>query len=163
MWLILIFRKHSFVYVFTVLGLLGNCALNIKIHRWLDLLCGMKNNWSNTFLVVSEGHFRSARCQIPQSYCCIMAATYNLLTYKNITSYCIDHNQMTLINMYMYKVCGPIGSLINRSTCSHTTIFCFSPNYCGSMVLQSVSICKMEQLKLDGSVFTWFPQWCAGK
>ena len=44
--------------------------------------------------------------------------------------------------IHILQMCGPIGSLLNRSTCSHTTIFCFPPNYCGSMVLQSVSICK---------------------
>ena len=47
------------------------------------------------------------------------------------------------------KVYGPIGSLINRSTCSHTTNFLFPPNFCGSMVLQSVFICKTEQWKLE--------------
>ncbi len=39
-------------------------------------------------------------------------------------------------------LCGPVGCLINRSTCSHITIFQFPPNYCGSMVLQFVFTCK---------------------
>ncbi len=47
---------------------------------------------------------------------------------------------------YWRIVFGPVGCLINRSTCSHTTIFLFPPGFCGSMGLQFVFICKMEQI-----------------
>ena len=59
------------------------------------------------------------------------------------------------IGVYFFSVlewlllCGPIGSLRNRSTCSHITNSLFPPNFCGSMVLKSVFICKTEQWKLE--------------
>ena len=43
---------------------------------------------------------------------------------------------------------GRLGSYINWSTSSHSTNFLFPPNICGSMVLQSISICKTEQESL---------------
>ena len=45
-------------------------------------------------------------------------------------------------------LCGPLGYFINWSTSSHSTNSLFPPNFCGSMVLKSISICKTEQESL---------------
>ena len=58
------------------------------------------------------------------------------------------------------SLCGPVGCLINRSTCSHTTIFLLPPGFCGSMVLQFVLICKNGTNIVRKRLCLSFIQWC---
>ncbi len=53
------------------------------------------------------------------------------------------HTQTHIEAQTQAQVCGPVGCLINRSTCSHTTIFHFPPDFTGSLVVQFIFICKM--------------------